>query len=144
MVRSILSVIAGLVLAFVLVFVTEIVNMLIFPLPAGIDMHDPEALGAALLEAPWYKLILVPVGWLVATLVGGVLAAKLARRAPRKHALAVGTLLLLVGILNMNSIPHPDWFLPVGTGAFVVGAALAALMVGSPTAPEPTPGSPPS
>jgi hypothetical protein len=133
MIRSTLSVFAGLVVAWILVFVSEIANMLIFPLPAGVDLHDPEALGAVLLEAPPHKLILVPVGWLVATFVGALLAAKLARRAPRKHALSVGTLLLIVGILNMSSIPHPDWFWPVGIGAFVVGAALAALAAGSPT-----------
>jgi hypothetical protein len=127
MIRGILSVLAGLAVAFVIVMATEMVNLLIFPFPQGVDMNDRAALEALLASAPVHKLVLVPIGWFLGTLVGGLVAGKIGRSPV--PALIVGGLLLLVGIANLWMIKHPAWFWPVGMGAFVAGTALATPLV---------------
>lgn len=137
MLRSILGILLGLVAAVVVVAVVETINVLLFPLPEGVDPNDPAALAKLIAAAPAYKLALVPLGWLVAALVGGWVAAKLARRAPYVHAFIIGGFLAAAGILTMVMIPHPMWFWAIGPPAPLVGAALAARLA-PPRTPEPT------
>ncbi len=110
MARNIGALLAGLLLSAVVVFCVEALDVRLFPLPPGIDPHDPEALRTVMAQMPVAAKLLLLAGWMLASLLGGWLAAKLARSARRSHAMVVGGFLLLGAIVNMISIPHPLWF----------------------------------
>jgi hypothetical protein len=133
MIRSIVGVFIGLVVAFVTVAVVEVINLLIFPPPADFDVNDPAALAALIAEAPAYKLVLVPVAWFLAAVTGGWVAAKIAKRAALVHAFIIAALLIAMAVMNMRMIPHPAWFWVAGLAAPLVGMLVAARL--APTAP---------
>lgn len=130
-IRSIVAILLGSVLAGVLIAVLESAGHLVYPPPPGLDPGDIEALKAAMADIPTGALLLVLLAWGVGTFAGGWLAAGIARRAPTVHAMIVGALFLAAGVMNMLMIPHPRWFWFPGVAVFLpaafAGARLAAF-----------------
>ena len=131
-VRSILAVIAGFVAASAVMLVIETVNgRVLYPelgkLAEG--MTDRGEIRALLATAPVGAFLVVLLGWVLGSLVGGLLAAWIGRNAPVAHALVLGGLLTLAGIANNLMIPPPPWFwipsLVVFLPAAYAGARLA-------------------
>jgi MFS family permease len=131
-VRSILAVIAGFVAASVVMMVIEMVNgRILYPelgkLAEGVT--DKEAIRALMANAPVGAFLVVLLGWVLGSLVGGLLAAWIGWNAPLAHALVLGGLLTLAGIANNMMVPPPVWFwiisLVVFLPAVYAGAQLA-------------------
>ncbi len=108
--RKIIAVVLGALVAVVLIIAIEALGHAVYPPPDGLDLTDPETLQAYIMEAPIGALMFVMGAWLVATLVGGLLACFIAREAPLVYSAIVGGLVLLGTIINLMSIPHPLWF----------------------------------
>jgi hypothetical protein len=125
-VRSVLAVVTGLFLAGTIMVGIESINSSLFPLPAGVDPKDPEQLRAALATMPGQAFIGVLVGWILAALAGGWLAARLAPKSPRGHALAVTAVLLIGAVVNMLKLPHPAWMWVLGVAGLAAAGLLAA------------------
>ena len=124
--RKIIAVVLGAVVAVVLIIAIEALGHAVYPLPANLDISDTEAMQAYVMSAPTGALLLVLAAWLVATLVGGLLACFIARETPLVYSAIVGGLVLLGTIINLMSIPHPLWF-----SAISVLALIAAIFVTS-------------
>ena len=140
--RSILGIVAGILVGGIVVGVLEIPGMLMHPLPPGTDTSDWDAIKAHAAKAPTAAHVGLGIAWTVGPLVGAWLAAFIARRAIAVHALMVGLLFLAMDIVMIRSLPHPSWFAAVGIFAPLIGSGLAALlaarMLRSPTtAPRP-------
>lgn len=118
--RSILAVLAGLVVAGILISIIEAVGHTLYPLPPGIDPSDREAISGIMQNAPAGALIFVLLAWDIGNLAGSWVAARLAGRNPMPHAIIVGALLLAGAIYTMIIIPHPAWF---WVAALVITAA---------------------
>jgi MFS family permease len=73
-------------------------------------MTDKEAIRALLASAPVGALLVVLLGWVLGSLLGGFLAAWIGWNAPVAHALVLGGLLTLAGIANNLMLPPPVWF----------------------------------
>src|SRR5262245_42848382 len=97
--RSVLAVLAGAVVAFVLIAAIEILGGKIYPLPA--DADDPEEMAAAMARAPVGAFLLVLLGWAVGTVGGAWTAARVAGRSHLLHGIAVGALLLCAAVVNL-------------------------------------------
>lgn len=130
--RSVLAVIAGFVAASAVMMLIESANgRVLYPELGKMaeGMTDREAIRALLANAPVGAFLVVLVGWALGSLVGGFLAAWIARNAPVGHALVLGGLLTLAGIANNLMIPPPGWFwipsLAVFLPAAYAGARLA-------------------
>jgi hypothetical protein len=111
--RSILAVVAGFVVASVVMMAVETVNgRVLHPQLGRIaeGMTDREAIRSLLASAPIGAFLVVMAGWAIGSLAGGWLAARVARRAPVGHALVLGALLTLGGIANNLMVPPPLWF----------------------------------
>jgi len=111
--RSILAVVAGFVVASVVMMAVETVNgRVLHPQLGRIaeGMTDREAIRSLLASAPIGAFLVVMAGWAIGSLAGGWLAARVARRAPVGHALVLGALLTLGGIANNLVVPPPLWF----------------------------------
>ena len=107
--RSILVVLAGAVVAGVLIAAIEAVSSAVFPLPPGLDLHDHEAMRQHIDSLPVGAFLFVLAAWAIGAFAGSWVAARIAARARLGHGLAVGALFLMAGVLTMLSIPHPWW-----------------------------------
>jgi hypothetical protein len=130
--RSILAVVAGFVVAAVVMMAVEAINgRLLYPelgqLAQGVT--DREALRALLAGAPVGALLVVLAGWVLGSLAAGWVAARIAGRAPLAHAAAVGGLLTLGGIANNLMLPPPLWFWVVSLVVFIPAACAGARPV---------------
>ena len=135
-VRSILGVVAGIVASFIIVACVEAVNLVVFPLPKGINMFDREALKAAMAAMPVTAKVVVLAGWALGAFVGTFLAAKISKNAAL--GIVVGALLLTAAVLNMLSMPHPAWFWAAAIVIYLVTTALGSrLGAGSQTPATP-------
>jgi hypothetical protein len=126
--RSILAVVAGVVLANVVIFGIELIAWVIYPPPPGFDMHDPAAVRQLMMTMPAGAFAIVAAAYLLGTVVGAWVAVAISRRSPAACAAVVGGLLLASGVVNLVTIPHPAWFWPVSLAAFPVGTCLGLLL----------------
>ena len=74
------------------------------------DVTDTEAMKTYVMTLPATALLIVMAAWIVATLVGGLLACFIARETPLIYSAIIGGLVLLGTIINLMSLPHPFWF----------------------------------
>ncbi|MFQ5738189.1 MAG: hypothetical protein ACE5JX_04210 [Acidobacteriota bacterium] len=124
MLRSFFAVLLGVVLGGL--FFKGVVETGHFIYP-GLDSSEVVFLQRAVEAAPAGALLVVLLAWGVGSLGGGWLAARLASRARVFHALTVGGLLMVVGILNLARIPYPLWFSILGLLVFLPSSYLGAL-----------------
>ncbi len=128
MLRSIGSVVAGVVAGGLLVALVEKLGHLVYPPPEGLDSKDLEAMKEFVATLPVGAFLFVLLAWAVGSLGGGWLAAKIAARKPLVHALIVGGVLMIGGILTLVTIPHPLWFTIVGVLVFLPAACAGAKL----------------
>jgi hypothetical protein len=128
--RSVLAVLGGAAVAFILIAAVELLGHRIYPLPADLDVNDPEALAGAMAKAPIGALLLVLLAWAVGTVAGAWVAARLSGRSHVLHGVIVGALLFAAAMANLLSFPHPIWFWIAAIALFFpcayLGATLAA------------------
>ena len=130
-IRSILAVLAGFVAASVVMMLVEMVNgRVLYPElgAAAQGMTDREEIRALLAAAPIGAFLVVLLGWALGSLLGGFVAAWIGRRTPTAHALALGLLLTLAGILNNLMIPPPWWFWIPTLFVFIPAACAGARL----------------
>ena len=123
--RSVVAVVAGFVLASVIMTAVEFVNgHHVYPELGKMaeGMTDREAIRQLLASAPAGALLVVILGWILGSLAGGFAAAWIGRRSPVGHSLVLGGLLTLAGIANNLMIPPPLWFWIAGLVVFLPAA----------------------
>lgn len=121
--RKILGVILGLCAAVTLIAILQAVGHKLWPLPAGLDPTDREAIIEALRNAPAPALLWVAFSWFAGTLFGAYIALRVSRDPWTSWpAITVEAVLLAAGVLNLMALPHPGWFWIVGLASFPLGA----------------------
>jgi hypothetical protein len=125
--RRVGAVIAGLIVAVVLVEGAEAIVHLKNPFPPAMDHHDMAQIKKFVSTLPADALLLVLAGWLLGTIAGTFTAAKIA--GTRVPGYVLGAILLAGGIANSIIIPQPLWFSIVSfviyIGGTFAGVALA-------------------
>lgn len=130
--RSILAVLAGLLMGGVVMAAVEWAGYHLYPLPAGIDATDPAQLQVVMQQLPIGAWLFVLVAWFFGAVDGALLAAWLAPSRPWRYALLVVALLALAASANVLLLPHPDWFVAatpvVFIAAWLVGGKIGAML----------------
>ena len=126
--RTILGILAGLVVAWLAMTICEFASLFLHRPPAGLDLRDPQALAAHIAAAPLSAMLVVVIGWVLAAFVGGWVAARIARHR-LVAALVIGVLVLAGVIANNTMIPHPLWMTIAGIALPLPLAWLAARLV---------------
>lgn len=109
--RHIGACIAGLMAGMIVNMALVMLNAtVLYPMPEGADMNDPEAMNAYVATLPVAALLVVMAAHLGQSFVGGWVAARLAGSRPMLLAMIVGALSMAGGILNMMTIEGPAWF----------------------------------
>ena len=109
MLRNIGAVIVGLIAGMVINMILVQLNMLVFPLPEGVEWTDTEAFKQAIATMPAAGWILVFAAHLGQAFVGGWTAARLGASHPMMLAMIVGVLSLAGGIANAVMLSVPTW-----------------------------------
>ena len=134
MLRKISGGVAGLITAWLVVSIAEAGVHQVYPPPRGIDMTDFNQVKQFVASLPVPAFLLVLAGWLIGTLLGTWLAARIGRS--RVTGYVVGGLLLAAGVANTVLIPQPLWFSIVSFIVYI-GMTLVGARVGAATAPVP-------
>ena len=144
MIRSVVPVLAGLVVAFSGVAGGEFLGQKLFPVPPDVDLSTPAAIKTDMEQgmSPTGALASVLLSWGFATVVGSYLAALFAPRAKLTHGMVVGAIFLAATIANLMLLPHPLWMWVLGV-AEILPAAYLGSWLAQPrmvaAKPEPTP-----
>jgi hypothetical protein len=124
--KSVIAVLAGLVVAGVILVAVGETERYAFAPPPGADLSDPAVMQRHVDSLPWIAFFFPIVGLGVAAAVGASLASRLAPASGPTHGLVLGGLILLAGLAGMVGAAQPIW---AWIGALVVVPA-ASLMGG--------------
>ncbi len=111
--RTILGAVVGLAAAMATMLLIEGLATMLFP-PPGIDLNSEAALAEMVAKATPAMKALVVFGWLLASFVGGWVAAKISRAHRVGAAVVVGVAVVLGVIFNAVALPHPLWMTASG------------------------------
>ncbi len=111
--RTILALLAGVVVTFFTISAVEQLGHMLYRAPAGLDWQDSSAVSAYLKQLPVGALLLVLAGWLLGIFTGLTAATLLAGRCRGRFALAIGSLVFLGAVSNFYLLPHPMWLMVV-------------------------------
>jgi len=128
MLRNVLAVIGGLFVGMALNMGIIQLNMnVFFPVPAGMDMNNPEQFNAYIAGLPVAAFLVVMLAHLGQSFVGAWIAARWGESRPMLLAMIVGALSLAGGIAAMMMISGPDWLM-IELPLYLVVAWLAGNM----------------
>lgn len=128
MMRTMLAVFCGSLIAGLAVTGSWYASTRIHPLPSRADFATPESLSLYAAGTPVMALVWILVGWAVGGFAGGGTAARIAGSPDGGAALTVGALLTAGVILYARVIPNPDWMTVVCLLLPLPLATIAALL----------------
>jgi MFS family permease len=120
MFQKILGAVVGAVVAFAVVTVWQAGTHMISPPPADMNWRDAEAVAAFMRAMPAWKYAVVILGYGVAALVGGWIAALVGKDRGWPTGVPAG-LLIMATFANVYSLPHPVWFPAVAILTILAG-----------------------
>lgn len=126
--RNTLAVLAGIVTAFLVVMLVEMLGHRLFPVPAGLDFNDKAAMAAFVRTLPVGALLCVLLAWVSGSFSGAWLAARLAVSRRPLLSGVVGLFVLAASITNLMMLPHPLWFSITAVIAVPAAAWLAGRL----------------
>lgn len=109
-VRSIGAVIAGFVVATVLIVAVEAFSEVFYPFPPDLDRNDFEACKAHVAKYPTWVLVVAALGWGATVFLSSWLATRLGTGRHPAHGIVVGSLLCLAAAANIVMLPYAVWF----------------------------------
>jgi hypothetical protein len=118
MLKNVSAIIFGLITGFVLIRLTEFINHSLFPPPTEL-FTDKEAIKAYVEQLPLGAKLLVIAGWAIGSFGGAYIATVVEKSKSPVFPLIVGGLFMIMGVLNMLTIPHPVWFWVLSLLAFI-------------------------
>lgn len=118
--RRIFPVVAGFIVASIVMMAFEYTNSFFFPIPDNLDWADPEAVRALTASLPWTAYILVLLGWISGSFVGGFVSSYLSADTRYRTGLTLGVILTLAGIANVLMIGHNILFSVISIPQFMV------------------------
>jgi hypothetical protein len=132
-IRSAVILLAGVVVAVIVVTLMDAVVGRLYAFPAGTDLNDPESMRRAVAALPITAFVLLVVGWALAAGAGAYVAARFASHAQAVHGLIVALFVLVATISNLAKIPHPLWLWPAAIILIPAAGWAATRLVARPT-----------
>lgn len=131
MLRLVLSIVGGVVVAFVIVLLGDMASQSLAALagPAPTDMNDRAAMAAYVAGLPTGVFLVMLATWTIAAFAAAAFAARFARRGAWPGWVAAG-LFLCATAANLIMIPHPTWMAVAGV-VLVVAAGWFGAKAGS-------------
>ena len=112
MIRNIVSVLVGIAIGMAInMLLIQLNFQMLFPMPPGTDMNNPEQFNAHVAGLPHTAFIVVILAHLAQSFVGAWIAARMGASHNMALAMLVGTVALLGGVMAMLMIDGPDWLI---------------------------------
>lgn len=115
--RDLLSVLAGIATGFIVISLVEMVSVLLFP--PSMDITNSESLKLYLKNPPIESLLFLILAWAIGSFFGGLATSLIAIDKKIESALIAGIVLLIAGLINLISLPHPLWFWIIGLAVYL-------------------------
>jgi MFS family permease len=123
-VKSLIAIVAGVIVGGVVAFLVQDIGNLILAAMAGIEPNTAQGASELATVRPTETLLVAVLAYLLGPMSGGYIAARLAPAKRYYHAIAVGAVQLIFGVITLTLFPHPDWFW-IATLIIFIPAALA-------------------
>jgi hypothetical protein len=104
--RSIVATAAGILTGVVVISAVEAVSNNMYPLPAGVNPKDLEALRAVILSMPDGAFLMIMLGHMLGALAAGIVSMLIAKDTFRP-TLVCGGMFMFFGLINLIALPHP-------------------------------------
>ena len=127
-VRNILSVIVGVAIGAMIIFLGENVIEHLNPLPLGLDLHNPETLKNYIANAPASMHLMLLISYALGCFTGGLVAAGIASDKKMTKAMTLGGLFMGIGMFNLIALSHPVWVIIASVFAFLPFAYLGGII----------------
>lgn len=122
--RNIISVVVGLAVAIITFLIAETSTASLHPAPTNLDYKDSIAVKAFYENQPLSMWLLVLAGWVIGSLLCGLLIKIISKNENKKLPIIAGIILTLSAVANFFSLPHPTWFIVVGLIVFIPSTLL--------------------
>jgi len=119
MIRNILSIIVGLLIAIVVMQLIQILGHLMYPPPIDIDVTDPEAIKHYITLSPTIVFVIVILSYALGSFFGAFVSTFIAKEKHIPHAINIGGVLMGLGAINLFTIPHPTWMIVISLIVFL-------------------------
>ena len=110
MLKRILSVLAGVAVAMVIISLLEMAGGKIYPPASASDFSNAQVLDKLMSKMPIGEFIWLLAGYAIGSFAGGITATLVSGRDINGPAVITGGIVMVGGILNLLDIPHPFWF----------------------------------
>ena len=134
-IRSVLAVVVGMLSAFVMIALVQVIGVRVYPPPTGMDPTNLESMKAVMARIPLGALLFVLLSYTAGSVAGGWVAARFAPKGRMMHAMSVAALLFGAGLVNLMTIPHPVWFWVASSALYWLGAWSGAQAAGTAAPP---------
>jgi hypothetical protein len=129
--RSLLAIVAGLVIGSTVNGALIILSPSLIPPPVGVDVNNAESLAASIhLFAPRH-FVMPFLAHALGTLVGALVAFLIAATNGVRIAYAIGVLFLCGGVAACFMIPAPAWFMAADLLLAYLPMAWLAIQIGA-------------
>ena len=125
MFRDILAGIVGIAIAIAIVFLSDQLSNMLYPIPEELDSGNLQALGEHIATLPIAAYLLVIAGRVVAAFVGAVVASRIGNAQAWVYPTFVGGFVFAATTAIVIAIPHPHWFTAVLLTSILVSMWLA-------------------
>ena len=112
-------VVAGFIVASIVMMIFEFINSFLFPLPENLDWADTASVQALTASLPWTAYILVLLGWAIGSFKGGCVTTYLSGEKEYRVTAALSILLVIAGGIDMAMLGHPLVFSVLGTATLL-------------------------
>jgi uncharacterized protein YacL len=121
MIKNVLYVLSGVIIGGAVIYLVESIGHKIYPLPENFDWTDTEVIENHIASLPIGAFVIVLLAYILGSFAGGFMTA-LYKNSGLANVIAVGVILLLLGLLNLLMIQHPTWFLVVSLMTYLPSA----------------------
>jgi hypothetical protein len=128
MFRKIAAAVLGIIVAATIVAAVEALGHAVYPVPPHIDFDDPVQFQAYVASLPAGAFLFVLSGWVLGTLLGGLVACFVSKEKLFLYSMIVGGFMLAAVTMNLIMIPHPLWFSITAVIAVAVITYLTGLI----------------
>jgi len=120
--------ILGIAIAIAIVFLSDQLSSMLYPVPPELDSGNLEELGRHFATLPVSAFLLAIAGRVIATFVGAVVAGRIGNASSWIYPTFVGGFVFAATTARLIAIPHPHWFSAVLLTSILASAWLAWLV----------------
>ena len=128
MLRKFFGGLIGIIAAFAVITIVQMIGHQVIPPPGGMDPSDPESIRDAMASIPIGSLLFVLLSYYAGAFTGSFVAGWLGGARPLSNTIVIGGLVFAATVANLVMIPHPLWFSVAALAGIPVTAFFGAKL----------------